>query len=682
MPPPVRRWLGRLLLSSIFGMAAACSRGEIIPPAPAPSITAAPPAAATLTPSPEPTSAPPAASLVARLGQGILEGIAWSPDGANLAAASASGVYLYQGESLQPWAVLLEGSWASALAYDAGGTQLAIGQPDGAVRLWDVANGKVSRSLAGSASRVSSLAFSPDGSLLAIGRLDGTLWVWDVRQGQVLHRLQGHTDRISSVSFAAGPGGESWLASASRDQRVIVWNGQTGGILAVFALHTGGVTGLAFRPSAPGADQPALLASSSLDRTIRFWSVEQELLNLILNDAAGNRLRSLAFSSQGEWLASGDESGFIQLWDGRSGEPLRRFPAHPGSAILGLAYQPGTSNLASAGEDGVIRLWKALPAVNQDQPTPPLLATAEGFSGQVNGLAVRPAGDWLASAHADGSLRLWSLSSGSLLAALRGHAGPVTGAAFHPSRDQIVSAGNDGSLRLWEMQPVSRAWIETRTLLGHANIVWAAAFSPDGSRIATASADGTVRTWDAASGAVLQRIGEDSDWIYTLAYRPDGGLLAWGDAAGRINLWNPASDPGSRQAAAAPASQGVAVLRLAFTPDSGLLISAGKDGVVWLRDPASGEPRARFPSQHRQVTALAISADGAWLATGGPEGVIRIWELASRQMRLEIQVSAAVNSLEFASLPKPGEALLLSGGSDGTIQLWALSGLVYVEMNQ
>src|SRR5262249_40600760 len=75
--------------------------------------------------------------------------------------------------------------------------------------------------LAAPANRALAVAFSPDGRLLATGGLDRQVQLWDVATGRILRSLAGHRGPVETLAFA--PDGKS-LASGSSDTTVLVWS--------------------------------------------------------------------------------------------------------------------------------------------------------------------------------------------------------------------------------------------------------------------------------------------------------------------------------------------------------------------------------------------------------------------------------------------------------------------------
>jgi hypothetical protein len=86
--------------------------------------------------------------LLARWGKGVVESVAYSPDGTLLAVGSSLGVYLYDSRSLSG-VRHLQANGATSIAFSPDGATLASGGEDSAVCLWRVSDGVLLRTLEG-----------------------------------------------------------------------------------------------------------------------------------------------------------------------------------------------------------------------------------------------------------------------------------------------------------------------------------------------------------------------------------------------------------------------------------------------------------------------------------------------------------------------------------------------------
>jgi WD40 repeat protein len=101
----------------------------------------------------------------------------------------------------------------------------------------------------------------------------------------------------------------------------------------------------------------------------------------------------------------------MHLWDSHAGSLLATLEGHS-SEVTSVAFSPDGQRLASASGDSTVRLW--------DSQTGTLLATLEGHSEKVTRVVFSPDGQRLASASHDSTVRLWDSQAGTLLATLEG----------------------------------------------------------------------------------------------------------------------------------------------------------------------------------------------------------------------------------------------------------------------
>ncbi|MEH1936107.1 MAG: serine/threonine-protein kinase [Nostoc sp.] len=294
-------------------------------------------------------------------------------------------------------------SSVNALAISPDGYTLASASDDKIVKLWDLNTQKVLASLSGHSQAVKSVAFSPDGQILATASDDKTIKLWQVETLEEICTLLGHSHAVKSVAFS--PDGQI-LASGSWDKTVKLWDINTGTEICTMTGHQLQVNSVAFSP------QGQLLASASYDRTIRLWQIsalessQRELQNRpcysLLSTLSGHAwaVLTVAFSPDGQILATGSDDNTIKLWEVNTGQLICTLVGHSWS-VVAVAFTADGETLLSASCDKTVKLWRVSTAEE--------IVTLSGHVDSVSAVAVSKVTQLIASGSRDKTIKLWQL---------------------------------------------------------------------------------------------------------------------------------------------------------------------------------------------------------------------------------------------------------------------------------
>lgn len=500
---------------------------------------------------------------------------------------------------------------------------------------------------------VSSVTVSPDGSLVATASGEGGVRLYDAKSGELLRAIGSAGDR--SVVFS--PDGKQFAAGGFHmDKLVGVYDVGTGDrVKALAGQPVWEANGTAFSPDGQ------LLASATRDDQVLVWELATGTLRHRLGGPSFPVV-ALAFSPDGETLAAGGQRG-IRLWDPASGSLRRTLEGHR-DWVTTLAFSPDGRTLASGSCDwafhrgrnvaefsmpdpGCVSEWKLWEATSGE------LKRTVSEPGRLLSVAFSPDGQRLAAAIGR-NVRLYPLGAEGPGRTVTTYDFDATSVAFTPDGRSLVSGSHD--------QLVRRVALATGRVEWEAPGSWeqvnGVALSPDGSLLAAGSSDrrfavrtlkhgspalrpGAARLWDARTGRLLRRFGAPSEQVMAVAFSADGHRVVSGGAGARGAGVVHVADPATGKSVWTVQDHAQEVVAVAFSPDGSRLATAGAEGEVRLRDPDTGTVVRTLAGHEGGATSLAFSRDGSMLVCGDGRGAARLWDARTGQLLRKCQAGSS-----------------------------------------
>ncbi|KAM6979407.1 WD repeat-containing protein 1 [Aplochiton taeniatus] len=329
------------------------------------------------------------------------------------------------------------------------------------------------------------------------------------------------------------------------------------------------------------------------------------------------------YAPSGFYIASGDVSGKIRIWDTTQKEHLMKYEYQPfGGKIKDISWTEDSKRIACVGEG------------------------REKF----------------------GAVFLWD--SGSSVGEITGHFKVINSVDIKQTRPYRLITGSDDNCGAYFEGPPFKFKF---TISDHSRFVNCVRFSPDGNRFATAGADGQIFVYDGKTGEKIGSLGGEKaheGGIYAVSWSPDSSQLISASGDKTVKLW----DVGS-STAVTTFNMGADVLdqQLGCLWQKEHLLSISLTGYINYLDKNNPDRPIRTVKGHsKSIQSLTVHKNEgkAHIYSGSSDGHINYWDADSGENN---DFSGKGHSNQVSKIVADEANQLVTCGMDDTVRYTSLT---------
>jgi len=428
------------------------------------------------------------------------------------------------------------------------------------------------------------LHFRPETNTAYVAN-ESNVEVWNVATGEQVNSWNGHEAPIAWIDVS---GDGQYVATCDKSGGSRIWDAATGELVSWENTHLpidriGISPNNALYMTLGGGRNPVIEVRRIADSA---------LVNVLTGHEDSLFSRMYQFDPSGNLIATASVDQTVRLWSARDSKVNRTaWYARAGIKSLDVANDGA---LAVSTVDDYNRVIHPNREFAVDG--------AVGRTVGVNlGSVITPPGDQLVYLADEFTPAVIDLDSGDFLGLLSGHDGAVRAMAVSADGARLVTGAWDGLARIWDLNT-----LEQLAALDHGDVeISAVAFATGGARVATGTTDGEVTLWDIQTGQATA-LGSHDAPVWALTFHPDGTRLASAaDDDDRVLLWTLDGQTEPRVLAGHLVEAGSS---LAFDDTGGRLFTTARDGIsVWNLDKDRkiaqiSHPRGRGPVAYYATT--------------------------------------------------------------------------------
>jgi WD40 repeat protein len=492
--------------------------------------------------------------------------VSWNHDSSKIASGSRDEtVKIWDGVTCEVLMTLKDADTisyksVSSVAWSHDSSKIASAAADGKVRIWDPITGKLLNTLSGHTNPACCVSWSHDNSKLLSGSEDDTIQIWNTLTGELLKTMK--RTFYSYGSFVPGISA-SWnhdsrrIVSGSGDGTIKIWDVETGELLKsleecawagisvgwnndgsrilsgtrdrmnVWNAFSGELEGTIFASGrrAVWNKDCSRIATSGLTSTIQVWD------STAFSNRSEVTVRSLTGRNPGDSrrIMAGMEDGTIRIWDGVTGQLVKRVKCHSG-AVTYVTWNHDGTRFATLSTDrkNVITVWNGVTygLLLKFEVSFFVQLCVECFSWNHDSTRI--------FAVASGKqFFLWNGKTGKLLNARSSFDRPISAIFWNHDITKIATISSYG-LSLWDGKITTERQLTREEF---SSVFWA----HHSSRFFVQSLNKQkITIYDAESGGPLKTLSCGSDRVTWVSWTRDDSKILLG-SWGTIQIWDGAT---------------------------------------------------------------------------------------------------------------------------------------------
>ncbi|XP_021300089.1 angio-associated migratory cell protein [Herrania umbratica] len=307
-----------------------------------------------------------------------------------------------------------------------------------------------------------------------------------------IHIFTGHTGELYAV--ACSPTDPVLVATGGGDDRGFLWKIGHADWASELQGHTDSVSSLAF------SNDGQLLASGGFDGLVKIWDTSGNLKCTL--EGPGGGIEWVRWHPKGHLILAGSEDCTVWMWNADNGHCLNVFSGHGASVTCG-DFTPDGKTICTGSDDATLRIWnpRRVESIHVVRGHP---YHSEGLTC----LSISSDSTFAVTGSKDGSVHVVNITTGKVVSSWPAQSSSTEGdpesiecVSFSPNFPWAVSGGMDGNLTIWDVQHSS-----LRFICNHKEGVTCLAWLGASKFLATGCCDGRIRLWHCLSGECVETL--------------------------------------------------------------------------------------------------------------------------------------------------------------------------------